>query len=96
LALKLLHQVEFQVGTAGHFEDFEQRAQSDVMLHRLLARSKVRDLFKKVFEAQERAHAFAERIFVGNHATAARMDFVNCRAMATKPQSPRAKILLFA
>ena len=64
LAVKFLQQVALEVGTAGDIENLEQGDQRRMMGARVGRRQKIVEPLEQVFEAQECAHAFVERIFV--------------------------------
>jgi hypothetical protein len=67
LTLQLLQQVGFQIGAARHLEDLEQREQRHMVVMLVGARDEMARALEQVFEAQQRADALVERIFVGDH-----------------------------
>ena len=75
LAFEFLHQVEFQLGAPGNFEDLEQGDQRDMVFHRPVRRGEMGDLVEQVFKPQQRANALAERVFVSDHTPAGSVKF---------------------
>ena len=70
LPLEFLQQVRLQVRAARHLQDLEQREQRDVVVERIGARDEVARALEQVLQAQQRADALVERVFVGDHVRA--------------------------
>jgi hypothetical protein len=64
LPLEFLEQVGLQVRTTGHFKNFKQRQQRDVMVERIRARDEMARALEQILQAQEGPDALVERIFV--------------------------------
>ena len=69
LAFELLHQIDLEISTSGHFQCLEDGLQRDVVVLRGITIGKVRNLVEQVLETQQGADALVERIFVANHRT---------------------------
>src|SRR5579863_1153712 len=68
LAFELLHQIRFQIRTPRDFGDFEQRRERDVMFPRIVLSQEERKALEQIFEAQQGADSFVERILVKDQA----------------------------
>ena len=67
LAIQIAHDLGFEIGSADHIENLEQRDQGEVVVDRLAALLQARETVKQPLQPQPGADAFVEGVFVQDH-----------------------------